>query len=264
MHADEAGAGEGDHRPDGAGVEEVGAQEVADDEVGLALAGRLQGGGQLGQRGSHRHHGEADEALGQADQARHLGGRRHQDLGGDEGAAEAEESPNPLPPGRELAVGQVLVHLLTQRVVAAPGVDDDEGEGGGEQPRHQQPGAGSQHPLEDEAEHHRHAQREQGLPAQHPDVDGDRGHQGGGAEDQREVGDVGADDVAGGQVDRALQAGEGGHQHLGGAGPEADHDGTDDHFGHPQRDGHPCRPDHELVGGIGEEGQASDDAEDGE
>jgi hypothetical protein len=101
------------------------------------------------------------------------------------------------------------------------------------------------------------------LPAYHGGRDGQRPDHPGDPQDQREVEDVGADQVADREAAVALSRGQAGDQELGGAGAHAHHDDADDDGGHAQPGGDPAGPDDELVGGQGEYGQSGDAQQDG-
>ena len=88
---DGAENGDGDAEND-TDIEDVTAEDVAEDELGLVLTGGDDSGYELGQRGTEGNDREGDDAFGDADGGGDFLGGVNDEVGADNNASEAEGS----------------------------------------------------------------------------------------------------------------------------------------------------------------------------
>ena len=169
---------------------------------------------------------------------------------GSEGAGEPEEGSRHLAADAVRGGCHELLGLHSERITGATPDDDENHDDHPEQ----QAGAldATEASLQEDRKGSHGRQGERRLASNGPRVDTERQDQHADAEDQSEVRQVRADDVAHGDPLFAVEAGEDGDDELGTARAEADDDDAHHKWRHVAKRCHPGRSEHELIGCVGE------------
>ena len=235
-------------------VEDVGADDVAQGQVAVALHQGGDGGDQLRQAGAQGHEGQGDDGFGHPQRSGDLGAVVHQQLRAHGNQRRADHQKEEHLPGGHLLhrfLGRlgVLLHLTDgQQYVGHKNNQHDQTDEAAELA--QQIGRHAVDGRSQEEEQDRQLQR-LGIRLAGPHCQGDGGDQGG-------VADHRADGVAVGDLAVAAHRGDGGDHDLGQGGADGHHRGADQQLGQVEFAGQGAGPVHEPVAALDQTDQADD------
>ena len=233
-------------------VEDVGTDNVADGNVGVALPGGGDGGEQLGQGSTQSDHGQADETLGHAEDGSQLGGSADGHI-----CAPDDQSQTDQGGQQHLPNGHVLD--LVAFLIGVQGFPDHVADISGEQgDQHQTVDAGDGAVPAQQQENGGNGDHEGDVDLQGGLAHGDGDNGGSQTQNDQDIQNVGADDVADGDVGAAAHGGGDGDSSLGGAGAHG-HDGqADDDLGDAELGGDAGGTVNEPVGTLDQHDEAQD------